>query len=107
MSIPSQSNLVLGVVVALIAANYLITRTQLGRRLPMLFWLINGLDLAAGLGVLLFGVPGFEHSTTIRFVLGLVVLMHLAQNFHAKTRWDAEERERRLEEEDIRRDSGG
>jgi hypothetical protein len=102
----SQDNLVLGAVVALIVANYAVTRTQLGRRMPMFFWLINGLDLAAGLGVLIFGVPGFEHSTTIRFVLGLVVLMHLAQNFHAKTRWDAEERERRLQEEDLQRDGG-
>lgn len=92
-------NAVLAGLVALIAVNYVVPRTSLARRYPSLFWAINGLDLAVGLGALLFGVPGFDGKPVVRFMVGLLVLLHLAQNFQVKTRWDAEDRMDRLERE--------
>src|SRR5262245_35039656 len=99
----SPDNIVVLAVVALLASNYLVTRTQVARRYPVIFWIIIGLDVLVGVGVLLFGAPGFESSPMVRLVLGLVVLMHLAQNFLVKTRWDADDRAAMLDEEDARR----
>ena len=92
-------NMSLAALVALIAVNYVVPRTAIARSHPWVFWAINGLDLAVGLGALLFGVPGFEGKPLVRFMVGLLVLLHLAQNFQVKTRWDAEDRMDRLEHE--------
>lgn len=92
-------NLVLAGLVGLIALNYVVPRTTLARRHPWVFWAINGLDLAVGLCALLFGVPGFETKPLVRFMVGLLVLLHLAQNFQVKTRWDSEDRMDRIEQE--------
>jgi hypothetical protein len=92
-------NLVLFGLFALVALNYVVPRTELARRHPAIFWSINGLDLVAGLAALLFGVPGFDAHPIVRFLIGLVVLTHLAQNFAVKARWDAEARQERLDAE--------
>jgi uncharacterized protein YhhL (DUF1145 family) len=85
--------------VGLVAINYLVPRIELVRRVPALFWAINVIDLVVGLAVLLFGVPGFESHPIVRFMIGLLVLMHLAQNFALKSRWESEDRMDRLDEE--------
>lgn len=103
----SPTNLAAGCFVALVLSNYLVTRTEIPRRWPALFWIICGIDALAAILVLLYGVPGFQHSPMVRFVIGLVILMHLAQNFQVKTRWSSEDRARRLEEEDLERFGSG
>lgn len=92
-------NLGLVLLIALIASNYLVTRSSLARRYPALFWVINGVDVVAAVCVLLIGVPGIDGRPLIRVMVALVVLMHLAQNFQARTRWDAEARAERLDAE--------
>ncbi|MEQ1502070.1 MAG: hypothetical protein ABMB14_07555 [Myxococcota bacterium] len=86
-------------IITVIASNYVVTRTELARRFPAVFWGIAVVDVVAALGILAFGVPGFDGHPIVRFMLGLVVLMHLAQNWQAKTRWDAEDRMDRLDAE--------
>ena len=83
----------------ILAVNYLVVRTDLARRWPPLFWAITGLDLVVSLAVFLFGVPGFQHSVLVRLTVGLVLLMHLAQNFQVRTRWLSEESQARLDAE--------
>lgn len=97
-------NVMLFGLIGLIALNYVIPRTSYARRYPALFWTINGLDLAVGLVVLMFGLPGFEGKPLVRLMIGLLVMLHLAQNFQAKTRWAAEDRLDRLEKERAERE---
>lgn len=99
-----SGNLGLVVLIALIASNYLVTRSSAARRYPALFWAINGIDVVAAVLVLLVGVPGIDGRPLIRVMVALVVLMHLAQNFQARTRWDAEDRAERREAELIERE---
>ena len=96
MELGNASLVGLGVI---LAVNYVVIRTDLARRWQALFWAITGLDLVMALVVLLVGVPGFQQSGLIRLTVGLVLLMHLAQNLQVRTRWIAEENEARLEEE--------
>ena len=96
MNVGTASLVALAVV---LGVNYVVVRTDLARRWPALFWSITGLDLVVALVVLLVGVPGFEQSGLIRLTVGLVLLMHLAQNLQVRTRWLAEENEARLEAE--------
>lgn len=90
---------VLAPLVGLIALNYVIVRTPYARRYPAVFWTINALDLAVAVGVLLFGLPGFSNTPMVRLMVGLLVGLHLAQNFQAKSRWDAEDRRELLDAE--------
>jgi uncharacterized membrane protein len=83
--------------VGLIALNYTVPRVDAVRHYPALFWAINGLNAAAAVGLLLFG--GGLVQPIVRFMIGLVLLMHLAQNFAVRARWDSEARHDRLEEE--------
>ncbi len=96
MELGSASLLGLGLI---LAVNYVVVRTDLARRWPGLFWAITGLDLVAAILVLVVGVPGFQQSGLVRLTVGLVLLMHLAQNLQVRTRWLSEESEARLEAE--------
>lgn len=99
----SEGNLFIGGFVALVLSNYLVTRTEIPRRFPALFWLVCGLDAVLAVVVFIFGVPGLHQSPMVRLVLGLVILMHLAQNFQVRTRWASEDRMMRLQAEDLER----
>jgi hypothetical protein len=79
--------------------NTVLVRLPVAREYPWLFWAINGINAVVGIGVLLFGVPGFEGHPLVRFLVGLAILMHLAQNFAVKSRWDSEDRMERLDAE--------
>lgn len=85
--------------VGLLALNYTVPRVEAIRRHPPLFWGINTLNAVAAIVLLLFGVPGYDGHPLVRFLIGLVILMHLAQNVAVRSRWDAEDRYHRLEQE--------
>ena len=86
---------------SLISLNFTVPRVGAVRRYPALFWTINGLNAAAAVGLVLFG--GDLVQPVVRFLIGLVLLMHLAQNFAVRARWDSEARQERLEEEYLAR----
>lgn len=96
MELGNASLIALGVV---LATNYLVVRTDLARRWPPVFWGITGLDLVLSIGVLLFGVPGLPQSGLVRVTVGLVLLLHLAQNLQVRARWLTEESQARLDAE--------
>ena len=95
----SWANVTIGGFFVVVVLNTVVVRLSIGRTQPAVFWGVNALNVAAGVGALLFGVPGFEGSTLVRVLVGLAVLMHLAQNFAMKSRWDSEDRLDRLDEE--------
>ncbi|MEQ1565878.1 MAG: hypothetical protein ABMA64_09600 [Myxococcota bacterium] len=96
MDVGSQVVFGLGIVMMV---NLVVPRLGWVRDYPALFWAINGVNAAVGLGALVVGVPGFEGHPIVRFMVGLAMLMHLAQNFAAKSRWEAEDRMARLDDE--------
>lgn len=97
-------NIAVGVLVVLLAANYVVTRTSFARRYPPVFWAITAADATSAVAILLLGMPGIEGRPLVRVMIALVILLHLSQNFLAKSRWDAEDREDRLAAElDARR----
>jgi hypothetical protein len=96
VSVGSAALVALG---TLLAVNYLVVRTDLARRWPPLFWTITGLDLVLSLAVFLVGVPGLQQSGLVRLTVGLVLLMHLAQNLQVRARWLSEEAQARLDAE--------
>ncbi|MEZ4240900.1 MAG: hypothetical protein R3F59_33030 [Myxococcota bacterium] len=85
--------------VALLVANYVVTRTSLARERAWLFWLINTIDALVAVAVLMVGIPGVDGRPLVRVMVALVVLLHLSQNFQQRTKWGAEARAERLDAE--------
>jgi hypothetical protein len=94
-----SGNTALAALFALLVANYVVTRSSLARGRPWLFWAINAFDALAAVAILMLGFPGIDGRPLVRVMIAMVVLLHLAQNFQAKTRWDAEDRAERLDAE--------
>ena len=78
--------------VVLIGANHLLVRIPRVRRDPRLFWAINVADIAVGLAVLAFGLPGYASTPVIGWVVGLLLVMHVAQNLQLRSSWEQAER---------------
>jgi fatty acid desaturase len=103
----------LGVLVALVAANQLI-RFPVARKFPAIFWLIVAADGAVALGALLWGLPGLVPTAT--WIVAVLFVYHIVQNFQTRTHWfdeeraerraalyEERERQRALEEEEAQR----
>ncbi len=97
------STLALFGLVALIGANQMLMRIPRLRKDLRLFWALNVLDLLAGAAVLVLGLPGYEHAPVVGWVVGLMLLMHIAQNMHQKYSWEQEEREAAQMERELER----
>lgn len=92
-----SESVLLGVITVL-ALNQAAVRLPAVYERPWAFWLVNLIDLVAGLGILIFGLPGFDHAPPVRFVVGLLFLMHIGQNLKLQSDRDADARDRRREE---------
>lgn len=72
----------------LLALNNAIVRLPFLHGRPLLFWAVQALDALAA-GVLIWrGIPGFEEMPAIGWMLGLLLILHIAQNL----RWLADQR---------------
>lgn len=89
--------------VGVLALNYLVPRLEAVRQYPALFWAINGVNVVAALMVIAAGAAAFPIYPSVRFLLALVLLMHLAQNVATRSRWEAEARQDKLEAEYLAR----
>lgn len=92
-------------VVSAFSTNQIIMRMGELYRQPVLFWALEALNLAFGGYVLAFGLPGYRHVPAVGVVLGLMFLLHAAQNLRIRVQRQGEEQAdaRRLaREEDIR-----
>jgi len=93
---------VLLVLVALLSANQVVCRIPVLRDRFWPFWTMQLVDLVVGTGVLVFGVPGFDHAPPVRYVVGLMFFLHIATNLKLRT---AAERRRLLDARDHRREN--
>ena len=87
------STTVLFAVVILIALNQALMRLPIMRSQRWFFWLTQFVNLGVAAAVIVLGLPGFEHVPPVRVVIGLLLVMHLAQNLRLRMRWDREARE--------------
>lgn len=84
--------------VALLSVNQAVMHVPAVRDRAWAFWTVNLVDLLAGLGVLVFGLPGYEHVPPVRWIVGLLFILHVAQNLKLKSDRDAEARKARKAE---------
>ena len=90
--------------VALIGSNHVLMRTAWARRSDLFFWGITIIDLLAGSFVLVFGLPGFDTIPGVNWLVGLVLIAHVAQNLQLRASWrQAERQEAQAERDEIRR----
>ena len=89
--------------VAILGANHLVIRTPWARNNPAVFWSVNILDVVLGSLVLVFGLPGFESMQAISWVVGLLLVAHVAQNLQLRAQWAEEERRVAKQERDEER----
>ena len=89
--------------VALIGANQVLVRLPWVREDPRLFWSINIVDLGVGVAVLALGLPGYGHAPVVGWVVGLLLVMHVAQNLHLKGQWQQEARDAAKRQRDLER----
>ncbi len=87
------SSAVLFGLVAIIGINQVAVRTRLARDRSAVFWSLTFIDLVAGVLVLVLGLPGFAHVPVVSWVVGLLLVMHVAQNLMLRNGWQQEERE--------------
>lgn len=89
--------------VALIGVNQVAVRTRAARDTPLLFWGLTLTDLILGTAVAFLGLPGFERLPAVGWVVGLLLILHVAQNLALRGEWEQEAREDARAERDAER----
>ena len=85
-------------VVAVMGANQVLMRVASLRGVSALFWLLQAVNLAVACGVLLYGMPGFEHVPAIKWMIGLLFLWRTIQNNGLHAQYQREQRAAQREE---------
>ena len=86
---------VLLALVGVLAVNQAVMRTPRLQRDDRVYWTVQFMDLLMAGAVIGFGLPGFDHLPAVSVVVGLLFVMHVAQNHSARSkREEAERRER-------------
>ncbi len=98
-----QSTAVLFALVGLIGVNQVAVRTPLARERAWVFWAITLVDRRAGVAVLVVGLPGFGHIPAVSWVVGLLLVLHVAQNLMLRNGWEQEDRDEARAERDEER----
>lgn len=94
---------VLFALVALIGVNQVVVRSPPAREIPAVFWGLTLLDLLAGVAVAFLGLPGFERTPAVSWVVGLLLVLHVAQNLVLRNAWEQAERDEARAERDAER----
>lgn len=79
-------------VVAVLAINQAAMRVERLRGDDRVYWAVQIIDLVMASVVILFGLPGFEAFPAVPVVVGLLFLLHVAQNYNARAKDRASER---------------
>ncbi|MFT7518218.1 MAG: hypothetical protein ACI9MC_000348 [Kiritimatiellia bacterium] len=83
---PSTTLLFL-LIVGLIAVNQLVMRVAALRGSPWAFWTVQVLNLTIACGILLWGLPGFDHMPFIKWIFGLLLIFRIVQNNGIRSRY--------------------
>ena len=94
---------VLLALVAILGINQVVVRTRLARERSAVFWGLTLFDLFAGCAVLVFGLPGFTQTPAVSWVVGLLLIMHVANNLMLRTEWEQDARDEAKAERDAER----
>lgn len=72
----------------LLALLFAVNRLVLPRvlNIGLVFWTINGLDVAAAVWIYARGFPGMEQYLAVRLLIGTLLLFHVAQNLALRNR---------------------
>lgn len=79
------------------AINQVAMRVERFARDPRVFWGVQVLDILVAGGLILVGLPGFERFPLVPPLMGLMLVMHAAQNHQIRAKWHQLEKEQ-LEE---------
>lgn len=92
-------NLLIAMVLVL-GLNSALVRLGLAARFPALYWIVQGMNAAIVVGVLVWGVPGLRgQAKLINWIIALVVSMHVVQNVSARMAAQSEARRASLDAE--------
>lgn len=72
----------------LLAFNNAVVRLPMLKDRELLFWAVQFLDIGVGSALLWWGIPGFEGTPAVSWMMGLLLFLHVAQNM----RWRARRR---------------
>ena len=77
-----SSTTILLAVAALLGMNHLVFRIPGWEHRRSLFWFVQLLNLGTAIGVMVWGLPGFEATaaTAVKWVLGLLLALHIVTN---------------------------
>jgi hypothetical protein len=81
----------------LLGLNNAVVRLPFLQDRVLLFWAVQFIDLGVCIALLVIGIPGFEDMPAISYMLGLLFLLHVAQNL----RWRAQRRREQAPDEDV------
>ena len=86
--------------VLVLGLNSALVRFGLAGRYPALYWIVQGMDAAIIVAVLVWGVPGVRgHATVVNWIIAAVVAMHIVQNLSARLAAQSEARRADLDAE--------
>ncbi len=95
-----QDTYALFAVVVALGLNFLLMRIAFQRGMVWLMLVLQVLQVTIGFGVIIYGLPGFEHAPAVKWVVGLVFILHAADNIRLRTRMArrSSDARRRIEE---------
>ncbi len=92
-------NLLVAMLVIL-GLNQILIRFSLYAKLPIVFYLVQAMNIVVVLGVIIVGVPGLSGSAKLaNWIIALVVSLHFVQNIHARMSALADARREDIERE--------
>ena len=90
----------LAMMVTVLALNSALVRLGLAKRVPALYWIVQGMNAAIIVAVLVWGIPGLRgQAAVINWIIALVISMHMVQNVSARLTATAEARREALNAE--------
>lgn len=85
-------------IVAILGINQAAMRIERFQGDDRVYWTVQAVDLVLATGIIVFGLPGFEHLPAVSIVVGLVFVMHVAQNYNMRALRQRDERNAEREE---------
>ena len=90
----------LAMMVTVLGLNSAVVRLGLAKRVPALYWIVQGMNAAIIVAVLAWGIPGLRgQAIVINWIIALVISMHMVQNVSARLAATAQARREALDAE--------
>lgn len=86
-------------IVAVLGINQTVMRIPALMRMAWLFWAVITLDVVLASVILWYGVPGLGTFPAVKYVIGPLFLLHVAQNISARLGMEEESRRARIARE--------